>query len=348
MRKEDLTKRPATDPIRAYRYRDGLAATDLVTAALVHFDFFTWLAARPSTLDEICAGLGLARRPADVMLTLFTAAGFVARDGHRFVVTEVGREHLADGSPFNLKPYYASLKTRPLVGDFDRVLRTGKPAHWAGDKDNFDWHRAMEEDAFARSFTAAMDCRGRYLAQALVAALPLAGSERVLDIGGGSGIYACVLAAHHPSLSAVVLDQPPVDRIAATLIAERGCADQVGVMAANFFTAEWPADFDVHLFSNVLHDWDEPEVRVLIQKSYASLRPGGLLVIHDAFINAAKTGPLAVAEYSALLMHSTQGKCYSTGEYTAMLEEAGFVGPRHADTAADRGVMTARKPPVSA
>jgi hypothetical protein len=49
-----------------------------------------------------------------------------------------------------------------------------------------------------------------------------------------------------------------------------------------------------------------------------------MLIIHDAFINAAKTGPLHVGEYSCLLMHSTQGKCYSTGEYAALLDEAGF------------------------
>jgi len=71
------------------------------------------------------------------------------------------------------------------------------------------------------------------------------------------------------------------------------------------------------------------------------LKPGGLLIIHDAFINADKTGPLPVAEYSALLMHSTQGKCYSVGEYSALLEETGFEPGAYHDTAADRGYMTA-------
>ena len=68
-----------------------------------------------------------------------------------------------------------------------------------------------------------------------------------------------------------------------------------------------------------------------------------MLIIHDAFIHDAKDGPLHVAEYSALLMHSTQGKCYSTAEYAALVEEAGFTaGPYH-PTAAGRGVMTARR-----
>jgi 3-hydroxy-5-methyl-1-naphthoate 3-O-methyltransferase len=340
----ELSVRPTTDPTRAYRYRDGIVAADLITTAIVHFDFFTWLAAHPSSETTIARELGMARRPLDVLLTLSAANGFVAREGDVFVVTGVAREHLVAGSPFNLAPYYASFKDRAMVRELTDVLRTGKPGNWGGDKDGFDWHRAMEDDAFARQFTAAMDCRGHYLAHALADALQLRGSERILDIGGGSGIYSCILAARHPGLRATVFDQAPVDRIAAKLINERGCERQVSVHAGSFFRDQWPADHNTHLVSNVLHDWDVPEVRALLARSFEALPAGGLLIIHDAFINADKTGPLAVAEYSAILMHATQGKCYSTAEYAEMLAEAGFGGVWHADTVVDRGVMTARKP----
>jgi SAM-dependent methyltransferase len=188
-----------------------------------------------------------------------------------------------------------------------------------------------------------MDCRGIYLAQALAKRLDLAGRTRLLDLGGGSGIYACSLVAHHPGLRAVVFDQKPVDAIAARLIAERGFADRVTVAAGDMFRDSLPADCDVHLFSNVLHDWDVPEVRRLLAASHRALPGGGLLVIHDAFINAAKTGPLPVAAYSALLMHATQGKCYSEAEYAALLSEAGFEPGGWFPTAADRGAMTAVK-----
>jgi hypothetical protein len=50
-----------------------------------------------------------------------------------------------------------------------------------------------------------------------------------------------------------------------------------------------------------------------------------------------------VAEYSALLMHSTQGKCYSTGEYADLLREAGFEPGVYEDTVAARGFITAAR-----
>ena len=337
----DLTAFPATDPLGIYRYRDGLYAVDLVTAAL-ELDFFSWLAAHPSTLDQICAQYGFHSRPADVMMTLFAANGWVRSVDGVFHLTEVALEYLLASSEWFLGPYYASLHERPIARDFLQVLRTDKPAGWSGDKASFDWHKAMEQEDFARKFTAAMDCRGRYLAQALAKKLDLTGRSKLLDIGAGSGIYACSIAAEHTHLHAVVFDQAPVDRIAGKLIAERGCAERVSVTTGNMFDG-LPTDCDVHLYSNVLHDWGTAEVKKLLEVSYAALPAGGLLIIHDAFINAEKTGPLHVAEYSCLLMHSTQGKCYSVGEYAELLSEVGFVPGEYQDTAVGRGFMVAEK-----
>ncbi len=339
----DLTTAPSTSPLSLYRYRDGLYAADLLTAVIVEFDFFTWLDAHPATLRQVCTHFGFHPRPADVMLTLLAARELVEVDDEIFRVSALAREHLTATSPWSLAPYYAALKERQFVQDFVRVLRTGQPANWGGLGGGKDWHVAMRDETFARRFTAAMDCRGLYLGEALGRAVDLTRHARLLDVGGGSGIYACALAARHPHLRATVLDQPPVVPIATALVTERGFSSRVAVVAGDFFREPLPDGHDVHLFSNVLHDWDEPQVCHLLASSHASLEPGGMMVIHDAFINAAKNGPVAVAEYSVLLMHASQGRCYATSEYERMLHEAGFEECRYQDTVADRGVMTARR-----
>jgi predicted O-methyltransferase YrrM len=346
-----LTISPHSDPAPAYRYRDSIYAADLMTAALVHLDFFTWLAANPSSKAAICAHFRFAERPTDVMLTLFAANGFIEKDQHgTFHPTQTALDHLTSTSPWNLAPYYASLKDRPITLDFLQVLATDKPAVWGGQRDQqddkpaMDWHQAMETEAFSQAFTAAMDCRGHLMGRAMATQLDLTDRRHLLDIGGGSGIYACSLVAHHPHLRATVFEQSPVDKIATRCIAERGCSHQVGVHTGNMFTDPLPQNADIHLFSNVLHDWGQTETLQLLNLSFAALPSGGLLIIHDAFINAHKTGPLPVAEYSAMLMHSTQGKCYSTKEYTDFLTATGFLPGAYLDTTANRGFMTAIKP----
>ena len=343
MSQQDLTRTPHTDPLNIYRYRDGLYAVDLLGAALVWLDFFTWLGEHPSDKAAICRALEIAERPTDVMLTLFTAMGLVrARDGV-FSLTESAREHLVKTSPWFMGPYYASLKERPVCKDYVNVLRTGQPANWGSLKNEKDWAKAMEDEAFAQSFTAAMDCRGVYLGQAMARLLDLRGHTHLLDVAGGSGIYACSLVARHPHLRATVLEKPPVDRVAAAAIAKRGYAERVSVRVGDMFAEEFPADCDAHLFSNVLHDWVEPDVKKLLAKSARALPSGGLLVIHDMHLDEAKSGPLPVAEYSALLMHSTWGKCYSLAELRSYFDELGFVDMKFTPTAADRSFVTARK-----
>lgn len=339
----DLLRQPATDPTSIYRYRDGLYAVDLLTAALCHLDLFSWLAEHPADKPAICRALDLRERPADVMLTLFTAMGHLQNEGGIFSLTETAREHLVKTSPWFIGPYFASVKERPVCQDLVAVLRSDKPANWASLKNEKEWARAMESEAFAGKFTAAMDCRGIYLGPAMAQKLDCAGHRRLLDIAGGSGIYACALVARHPHLRGSVLEKPPLDAITRQTLAERGYADRVNVNAGDMFADPLPAGFDLHLFSNVLHDWAEGRVKELLGKSFAALPSGGMIVIHDAHINAEKTGPLPVAAYSALLMAITEGKCYSEKEMADYLQGAGFNNVKYNKTAADRSIITARK-----
>lgn len=339
----DLTSAPRTDPASLYRSRDELYASDMLIAALTGLDFFSWLDTHPGTIHEIAAHFGFHPRPVDVMTTLFVAMELLQRRGEVLELTERAREHLVRSSPWFLGPYFPKVADRPIARDLMEVLRTDRPANFASRTNEADWHRAMESETFAEEFTAAMDCRGLLLAQALAKNIDLGGGRRLLDIAGGSGVYACSFAAHFADLEAAVMEKPPVDRIAARAIAKRGFADRVAVVAGDMLNEPLPPGYDVHLFSNVLHDWDVPIVRQLLRASAEALPPGGLLLVHDAFLNAARTGPLPIAGYSVLLMHVTQGRCYSVAEMAGWLTDAGFETPAEAAGAAGRSALVARR-----
>jgi acetylserotonin N-methyltransferase len=340
---DDLTQAPQTDPSSLYHERDELYAADMFIAALNGIDFFTWLDTHPSTIGDIAQRLGFHPRPVDVMTTLFVAKGWLARDGDVLHLTPLAREHLVSGSPWHLGPYFPKVTDRPIALELMEILRSDRPANFASRKDQGDWHKAMESEAFAVEFTAAMDVRGRFLAQALAGRLDLSGSRAVLDVAGGSGIYACALAARFPALRASVFEKAPVDGVARRAIAARGYAARVGVTTGDMLGDPLPKGYDVHLWSNVLHDWDVPTVRQLLRASAAALAPGGTIIIHDAFLNRDKSGPVAIAAYSVVLMHITQGRCYSSAEMETWLLEAGFSAPTEVQSGAGRSALVAVK-----
>ncbi|MFZ6026773.1 MAG: methyltransferase [Chloroflexota bacterium] len=335
---------PTTDPSELFRRRDGLYATDMLITAIGELDFFNWLAQHPADRRTVCTGLDLAARPADVMLTLFSAMGLLDQQNGVFSLSTLAKEHLLGDSAWDLGPYFLSLKERPICKDILAVLRTGRPFGWANKPDEQAWAQAMEDEAFAQKFTAAMDSRGAYLAPKMAQALDCTSNRRLLDIAGASGVYACAVVQAHAHMRAAVLEKPPVDKAARRAVERRGLAQRVAVLAGDMFGDPLPSGYDLHLYSHVLHDWDEAAVQQLLRQSYAALPPGGRLAIHDAHLNAEKTGPLAVAEYSVLLMLSTEGKCYSVGEMQTMLAQAGFAEATCVPTVAARSLMIAQKP----
>ena len=164
----------------------------------------------------------------------------------------------------------------------------------------------------------------------------------LLDVAGGSVVYACSVAKLNNNLTASVLEIPPVDAAAKRSIDSKGMSSRVNVIAADMFEG-LPTGYDVHLYANALHDWDIDSIKRLTDNTFGSLLSGGIMAVFDAHLNESKDGPLSIAEYSCLLMHSTEGRCYSTKEINGILKSSGFKDIEVTDIAADRTLITGKK-----
>jgi ubiquinone/menaquinone biosynthesis C-methylase UbiE len=204
----------------------------------------------------------------------------------------------------------------------------------------------MERTATARHLTLALAGRARNVAPVLAARYPLADARLLLDVGGGTGIYAIAWLQQHPGLRAVVWDRPEVLKVAAEFAQEFGVSDRLECQSGDMFNDPVPPGADAILLSNVLHDWDVPECRTLLNRCSRALAPGGRLLIHDVFLNDALDGPLPVALYSAALFRLTEGRAYSAGEYRGWLAEAGLVSHEIVPTLIHCGVLPATRATV--
>jgi SAM-dependent methyltransferase len=164
--------------------------------------------------------------------------------------------------------------------------------------------------------------RAKNIAPVLAQRVDLSQAKRLLDIGGGTGLYSIAFLQRFPQLRAIIYDRPAVLKIAAEFAERYGVANRLECVAGDMFKDSFPDDCDVILLSNVLHDWDAPECSRLVAKSAASLPPGGRLLIHDAFLNDDHAGPLYPALFSVALMILTEGRNYSAAEYKAWMTAA--------------------------
>ncbi|WP_456790498.1 methyltransferase [Bradyrhizobium sp. USDA 4472] len=103
-----------------------------------------------------------------------------------------------------------------------------------------------------------MEERGRIFAPHLATLLDCTDDTSVLDVGGGSGVYSSYLLMRCPPLTATALGRPPVDQLGRTCFTDRTLyPDRAQVKARDMFVYPLPRDAPLHLYSHVLHNWDQ-------------------------------------------------------------------------------------------
>jgi predicted O-methyltransferase YrrM len=341
---------PQHDPAAIFEIYRGQYATQLLVAAVADFKVFELLAAGPQSFAELRERLGLAERPAQVLITALRAMEFVEanRDG-RLTLTPTAAEHLLPGKPFDVTGYLLPMADQPGVREMVERLLTNEPA---GKKPNEQGaafifreglESAMEQEESARRLTLALAGRAKNVAPVLAERVSLADARVLVDVGGGTGIYSIAWLRRHAQLRAVVWDRPEVLKVAREMAAEYGVADRLECVPGDMFRDPVPAG-DVCLLSNVLHDWDAPQCAELVTRCATALAPGGRMLIHDVLLNDALDGPLPVALYSAALFSLTEGRAYSAAEFQGWLRAASLKPEGIVSTMAHCAVLTATKP----
>ncbi len=341
---------PNTDPTPLFETFRTHYASELLIAAVAHLGVFAALGKRPQLIESLASELGLSPRASNVLLTALRALGTVQRrsDG-TLELTPMAAEHLVPGGAFYVGDYGSLGAQAPGVLALVERLRTDRPAgadeKGAGAAFIFreGLESAMEQEASARFLTLALSGRAKNVAPHLARALELGRVSHVLDVGGGTGLYAISLLQAHPNLTATVLDRPEVLKVAAEFSAAAGVSDRLRLVPGDMFTASLP-EADAILLSNILHDWDVPECEALVRRCADALPAGGRLWIHDVFLNDDLGGPLPIALYSAALFSLTEGRAYSAAEYQSWLRSAGLrADSAVVPTAVHCGVVTGLK-----
>jgi hypothetical protein len=318
-------------------------------AAAVELDLFTRLAGgKTITVETAAAELGLASRPADVLLAACASLGLLERSGDGYRNTDLAEEFLVAGRPyyFGGQVRYCDARTYLPWHRIGQALRTDRPLTW--DPDSQESMFETEDPQLLALFWEAMYSASIFTAGALAEAYDFGAHTRLLDVGGGAGAYPIELCRRYPKLRASVYDLPHVCPIAAGKAAAAGLTDRIDTVVGNFLhEPALPTGYDVILLSMILHDWDELTNRELLAKCHAALPSGGALVISELLLNADRTGPPEAALMGMnMLVETVGGRNYSETEYAAWLSAAGFTDPQviHFDAPGANGVVVGRKP----
>ena len=300
------------------------------------------------TSATLAAMLGIAERPAEMLLTGCAALGLLRKQGGRYRNTPLADTYLIRGKPY----YFGGLVTMadrrlyPAWGRLVEAVRRNRPTSWdpAVQQSLFDG----QDPEMLSSFWEAMHSISSSTGAALARAVSFRPFTRVLDVGGGSGAIDIELCKRHRHLRATVYDLPHVAAIASGKIAAAGLSRRIDTAGGDFFhDAAYPAGHDAIVLSLIMHDWSEADDRRILQKCFDALPSGGAVLICELLVNDQKTGPIPAALMSLnMLVETTGGRNYTAAEYTSWLKDIGFRNIRSIrfiSPGAD-GVVIGRKP----
>ncbi len=306
-----------TDMASAF-YASGVlfAASDL--------GVFGLLAEHPgATADDVARHGALNPRGTRLLLDACAALDLVVKEDDRYRNAPEASAFLTPGAPGDLSG--AIRYNRDVYAAWGRAadfVRTGKPVEPPA------VHLGMDE-ARTRTFVLAMHGRALGIGRAVVPNLDLRGRRRLLDVGGGPGTYAVLIAQANPHMTCTVIDLPGIVRVADELIAQAGMGERVRTCPGDYHATPFPDDQDAVIFFGVLHQESPDAIRRLLQRAYAALTPGGVVHVLDMMTDATHTQPRFSALFAVnMALTTNNGWVFSDSEMTDWLTDAGFVDCR--------------------
>ncbi len=284
---------------------------------------FPLLAEGPRPLADICDALKIKPRPAEAILTVATALGFLSLQNGNYALTPVAEEYLLEKSPSYFGYLWDLMIDNYQVCSFsslEKAILADAPQTYGGGN---IYQSHEEQIELLHRFTRGMHSMSMASALYWPGILDLSRHKMMLDIGGSSGAHSIGAALRLPNLHALILDFPQVCEVAQGYIAQYGLQARVKTHESSIWCDHWPAA-DLHFFSNIYHDWPLEKGHFLTAKSFGNLESGGRIIIHEMLYDDEKKGPFASAAFSMMMMGWTEGKQYSGLEFSVMMKEIGF------------------------
>jgi hypothetical protein len=200
------------------------------------------------------------------------------------------------------------------------TVTTGQPAapHALGAS---IWEYYADHPDEAAAFARAMGQISSVVGDEIVRTCELSRFDTIVDVGGSQGVLLARLLREAPSARGVLFDRADVVSGAGPVLAGRGVAGRVEIVAGDFFESV-PAGGDLYLLKHILHDWDDERALRILHTCAAAAPPGSTLLVVERLLGSGADANAYVADLLMFVMFG--GRERTEAEYEALLAAAGY------------------------
>jgi len=321
-------KNPVTRPLARRSARAGLDLAagfvySQVLVACTQLKLFDALRDGPLSVEALAAKLALSKAATRRLLDAAASLGLAERrSGGRYGLGLLGAAFA--GNPQAL----AIVGHQPLLyadlADPVALLRQEKRGALA---DYWPYSDGDAPTALSAQqvgpYSAFMAATQPMVAQEALDAYDITRHRRLLDIGGGEGVFLAAAAARAPDLQLVLFDLPAVAARARQRLEAAGLLARAQIHGGDFLNDPLPKGADLATLIRIVHDHDDASALMLLRNVRKALAPGATLLIIEGMSGVKGAEPLD-AYYGFYTLAMGRGEPRRVEDIEALLREAGF------------------------
>lgn len=265
---KELMKRPDMCPDKLMRFIDdsmqGFRKYQVLATA-VKLRLFEY-AQDPVSPGELADKTGCHGEMTALLCDVLCECGFLFHNGEKYANTELTNTYLVGDSPYAQLNYLRDMDRNMAMWEkLDEIISNGPEIV---EKQSFFGDRVIH--SMAENARCGML---QEVVETVIENIDFDSAGKMLDLGGGHGLYSIAFTGRNATLKAFVFDLPQVTGHTKQYARKYG-ADQVDVIPGNFFTDDIGSGYDI-IFSSLNPGGRVPE---LIPKIVSALEPGGVFV----------------------------------------------------------------------
>ena len=278
--------------------------------------------AEPRTAEQVADAIGGHPGNTVFFLNGLVACGLVTKKNGVYRNTPVSQTFLVEGSPTSLRRVFihqAAMMEKKFA-NLSKMVLNGPPDpdsdHGAGSEKEWASHATWMANNQRAGVAQQMAC--------VVADLPEFSSFRkMLDLGGGPGIFGIAMVKRHPSMKGVVFDRKAVVDIAQNFIDEYELKDRMTVLAGDYNKDPIGEGYDL-IWASATLNFAQKNMDTVMKKIYDALNPQGLFINLSEGLTHEGTQPDIWAIHAVGWAMSNPMKPFEQGFITDAMLKAGF------------------------
>lgn len=273
-----------------------------------------------ASVDVFAHKAGFLPRRLEIVLDMLESFDLVEKQCGEYRLSDEAAKFLHASSPYFLGDYLTmELGAEQKNGEALRRWLRGEPA--------LNEHKP--EQIYSNSFVHAM-AQDAFLQNSIHETVRLIGDhesfrggKKLLDVGGGHGLFAIALKKRHPDLEIGVFDLPQNEAVA--LEYAENCGEEMAFYPGNFYINDLPGEQNIVLCCDIMYPMSGEKRNAVYQKVYDALVQGGQFFLKLWYLDEDRTGPQRITTLATKLrMLSDESYVYTLEETCSALTDLGF------------------------